>query len=136
VRIEDLDTPRTVNGAANDIFSTLEAYGLHWDKEIYQSRRTAAYEEAFHRLKEVGAVYPCACSRKEIANSALPRGDEWSIPARVVMAFRRDARGGRGGYALIYNNPFALSVVRKHEVEVLLTALLYHRYLMLRLRLS
>jgi glutamyl-Q tRNA(Asp) synthetase len=72
VRIEDLDTPRTVSGAADDILSTLEAYGLHWDEDIiYQSQRTAAYEEAFHSLKEAGVVYPCACSRKEIADSAL-----------------------------------------------------------------
>ncbi|MFZ2541416.1 MAG: tRNA glutamyl-Q(34) synthetase GluQRS [Gallionella sp.] len=72
VRIEDLDTPRTVKGAADDILGTLEAYGLHWDEEvIYQSQRTAAYEAAFQRLKEAGAVYPCCCTRKEIADSAL-----------------------------------------------------------------
>jgi glutamyl-Q tRNA(Asp) synthetase len=72
VRIEDLDTSRTVKGTADEILGTLEAYGLHWDEEIiYQSQRTVAYEEAFHRLKEAGAVYPCACSRKEIADSAL-----------------------------------------------------------------
>lgn len=81
VRIEDLDTPRTVSGAASDILGTLEAYGLHWDEDIiYQSRRAAVYEEAFHRLKDAGAVYPCACSRKEIADSALQRGDELVYP--------------------------------------------------------
>ena len=81
VRIEDLDTPRTVKGAADEILSTLEAYGLHWDEDIiYQSQRTAAYEEAFHRLKEAGAVYPCACSRKEIGDCALQRGDELVYP--------------------------------------------------------
>ncbi|MGC2048218.1 MAG: glutamate--tRNA ligase family protein, partial [Gallionella sp.] len=59
VRIEDLDTPRTVEGAADEILSTLEAYGLHWDEEIvYQSRRTDAYEEAFQRLKKACTVYP------------------------------------------------------------------------------
>ena len=72
LRIEDLDTPRTVKGAADEILSTLEAYGLHWDEGIiYQSQRTAAYQEAFHRLKKTDAIYPCACSRKEIADSAL-----------------------------------------------------------------
>ena len=81
VRIEDLDTPRTVKGAADEILGTLEAYGLQWDENIiYQSQRTAAYEEAFHRLDEAGAVYPCACSRKEIADSALHRGDEFVYP--------------------------------------------------------
>jgi glutamyl-Q tRNA(Asp) synthetase len=81
VRIEDLDTPRTVKGAADEILGTLEAFGLHWDENIiFQSQRTAAYENAFHRLKEAGEVYPCACSRKEIADSALQHGDELAYP--------------------------------------------------------
>src|SRR5574340_245200 len=72
VRMEDLDTPRCVPGAADDILRTLEAFGLHWDGEaIYQSRRSAAYEEALQRLKESGAAYPCCCTRREIADSAL-----------------------------------------------------------------
>ena len=81
VRIEDLDTPRTVKGADYEILGTLEAYGLHWDEDIvYQSQRTATYEEAFNRLQETNAMYPCACSRKEIADSALQRGDELVYP--------------------------------------------------------
>jgi glutamyl-Q tRNA(Asp) synthetase len=98
VRIEDLDTPRTIKGAANEILSTLNAYGLHWDEEIiYQSQRTAAYEEAFHRLKEAGVVYPCACSRKEIADSALQRGDELIYPGtcRNGIAQGKTARAWR-----------------------------------------
>ena len=72
VRIEDLDTPRTLKGAADDILRTLEAFGLNWDETVrYQSQRTAAYEEALQKLQQNGAVYPCACSRKEIADSAL-----------------------------------------------------------------
>ena len=72
VRIEDLDSPRCVPGSADDILHTLEAFGLHWDENIiYQSLRTAAYEEALQRLKESGAMYPCCCTRKEIADSAL-----------------------------------------------------------------
>ncbi|MEO8342405.1 MAG: tRNA glutamyl-Q(34) synthetase GluQRS [Gallionella sp.] len=72
VRIEDLDTARTVKGAADEMLRTLEICGLHWDEDIiYQSQRTEAYAAAFHLLKKTGAVYPCACSRKEIADSAL-----------------------------------------------------------------
>ena len=81
LRIEDLDTPRTVSGAADDILATLEAYGLHWDEDIvYQSLCTDAYEQAFHRLKKDDVVYPCACSRREIADSAMQRGDELVYP--------------------------------------------------------
>jgi len=72
LRMEDLDAPRTVAGAADDILHTLEACGLYWDETIiYQSQRTAAYEDALRELQRIGAVYPCACTRREIADSAL-----------------------------------------------------------------
>ena len=72
VRIEDLDAPRCVLGAADDILCTLEVFGLHWDEPvIYQSQRTDAYEKALQKLQTLGAAYPCACTRKEIADSAL-----------------------------------------------------------------
>ncbi|HEU0188412.1 MAG TPA: tRNA glutamyl-Q(34) synthetase GluQRS [Gallionella sp.] len=72
VRIEDLDAPRCVPGAADDILRTLEVFGLHWDESvIYQSQRTNAYEEALLRLQSIGAAYPCACTRKEVSDSAL-----------------------------------------------------------------
>ncbi len=72
VRMEDLDTPRCVPGAAEDILRTLAAFGLASDEPvIYQSQRTAAYEEALQQLKDAGAAYPCCCTRKEIADSAM-----------------------------------------------------------------
>ena len=72
VRMEDLDIPRCVFGAAEDILRTLEAFGLHSDETvIYQSQRTEAYEEALRKLQASGAVYPCCCTRKEISDSAL-----------------------------------------------------------------
>jgi glutamyl-Q tRNA(Asp) synthetase len=72
VRMEDLDTPRCVPGAVDNILRTLDAFGLHSDEPIlYQSRRTAAYEEALNKLQVSGAVYPCCCTRREIADSAL-----------------------------------------------------------------
>lgn len=72
LRMEDLDRPRCIPGAADDILRTLERYDLHWDGEImYQSRRDAAYEEALERLLEAREVFPCACSRKDIQAAAL-----------------------------------------------------------------
>lgn len=72
VRMEDIDTPRNVPGAADDILRTLEAFGFEWDGAVaYQSRRHAAYGEALASLREAGKVYGCACSRREIADSAL-----------------------------------------------------------------
>jgi glutamyl-Q tRNA(Asp) synthetase len=72
VRMEDLDPPREQPGAADLILKTLEAYGFEWDGAVlYQSRRGDAYESALNRLRENGLLYPCACTRKEIADPAL-----------------------------------------------------------------
>ncbi len=72
VRIEDLDQPRCIPGAADDILRTLESFCLRWDgKVMYQDSRAAAYEAALQQLQDAGMVYRCACTRREIADSAL-----------------------------------------------------------------
>lgn len=71
LRMEDVDTPRNVPGAADDILRTLEIFGFEWDGVVlWQSRRGEAYAAALERLRLAGLAYPCACSRKEIADSA------------------------------------------------------------------
>lgn len=68
VRIEDVDGPRTVPGAADRILRTLEGFGFEWDGEVLvQSRRLDLYHSALVQLQLDGCVYPCACSRSEIA---------------------------------------------------------------------
>lgn len=72
VRMEDLDSPRNVPGAADSILHTLEAFGLHWDESIiYQKNRIANYEIALRKLRAIGKTYLCGCTRKEIADSTL-----------------------------------------------------------------
>lgn len=72
VRIEDIDTPRTVAGADQVILKQLSDLGMHWDGQPwYQSARTCAYEAAFKQLSDAGLIYPCACTRREIADSVL-----------------------------------------------------------------
>jgi glutamyl-Q tRNA(Asp) synthetase len=72
LRIEDVDTPRTVPGAAEAIMAQLHALGLAWDGEIiWQSRRGDAYQAAFDTLAARGLIYGCGCTRREIADSAL-----------------------------------------------------------------
>jgi glutamyl-Q tRNA(Asp) synthetase len=72
LRIEDLDVPRCSPLAAEQILRTLEAFHLYWDGEVvWQSRRTAAYAEALERLKAGSQVFACACTRRELADSAL-----------------------------------------------------------------
>ena len=71
LRIEDLDRPREVVGAAEDIQLTLRAFGFEWDEPaVYQRDRTLAYQAALSRLEALGLLYPCGCSRTEIAKSA------------------------------------------------------------------
>jgi glutamyl-Q tRNA(Asp) synthetase len=72
VRIEDIDYPRCVRGADTDILQTLARLGLVPDEPpVWQSRREALYANALHRLDAAGQLYPCGCSRKEIADSLL-----------------------------------------------------------------
>lgn len=72
LRIEDVDSPRTVAGAAETIMQQLRRLELHWDGDIWwQSRRGDAYQRAFDRLASQGLVYGCGCTRREIADSSL-----------------------------------------------------------------
>ncbi|HPV32953.1 MAG TPA: glutamate--tRNA ligase family protein, partial [Methylotenera sp.] len=60
LRIEDLDKPREIAGAADTILRQLEAFGFEWDGEIiYQSQRHAFYTEAFQQLNAQHLLYPC-----------------------------------------------------------------------------
>jgi glutamyl-Q tRNA(Asp) synthetase len=98
VRIEDLDTPRCVPGAADDILRCLEAFGMQWDGAVlYQSRRGEAYRAALDHLRRDGAIYGCACSRSEIAAAAAPGIDGPVYPGtcRNGLPARRAARAWR-----------------------------------------
>lgn len=67
VRIEDLDPPREVAGAADRILAALERYGLHWDSAVlYQSQRHDAYRAALDWLAQQGLSYACTCTRRRI----------------------------------------------------------------------
>ncbi|NRB24189.1 tRNA glutamyl-Q(34) synthetase GluQRS [Shewanella sp.] len=67
VRVEDIDPPREIAGATDDILRTLAAYGLHWDGDVlYQSNRLDAYQSQIDRLIAQNKAYYCQCSRKQI----------------------------------------------------------------------
>jgi len=75
LRIEDLDTPRVMPGAEQIIRQQLQALGLEHDGCVLrQSERHAAYQNAFDTLVRDGRVYPCACTRREIADSLTRAG--------------------------------------------------------------
>jgi glutamyl-Q tRNA(Asp) synthetase len=93
VRIEDIDRPRTVPGAADDILATLARFGMHADEQpVWQSQRTARYEQALEQLKSTGLIYPCGCTRKEIADSLLH-----AHARNTTLAYPGTCRNGLNG---------------------------------------
>ncbi|NLY64997.1 MAG: tRNA glutamyl-Q(34) synthetase GluQRS [Alcaligenaceae bacterium] len=71
LRMEDIDTPRTVAGADRFIMQQLLALQMQWDGNvIWQSSRLQRYNSVFQALQEQGLIYGCACTRKEIAENA------------------------------------------------------------------
>jgi glutamyl-Q tRNA(Asp) synthetase len=71
VRVEDLDPPREVAGAAETQLRTLEAFGLVSDGPVLrQSERHALYAAALAQLQRDGFAFECACSRSDLAADA------------------------------------------------------------------
>lgn len=96
--MEDVDTPRNAPGAADGILRALERFGFEWDGEVlYQSARIDAYRQALHSLRERNLAFPCACSRREIADSALTRqgGRRYPGTCRSGVALGRTGRAWR-----------------------------------------
>lgn len=89
VRIEDLDPPREMPGAADLILRQLDAFGLEWDGEVrYQSHRHEAYEAALEQLQRQGDLFWCRCSRTDL--SRVP-GAAYPGTCRAFTAPRPDA---------------------------------------------
>jgi glutamyl-Q tRNA(Asp) synthetase len=82
LRLDDLDAQRQVPGMADDIKRTLESFDLLWDGEVAcQSGQLEGYQQYFSALQQAGVVYPCGCSRKEIARStSAPHIEDDCIP--------------------------------------------------------
>lgn len=111
VRIEDLDPPREVKGASDDILRTLEGFGLTWDGPVVQqSERHALYEEALAQLKIEDLAFGCACTRKSLAaldglarypgicrdglpEGVSPRSWRFKMPAGVGLSWNDRGRG-------------------------------------------
>jgi len=96
VRIEDIDHVRALPGAAANIIETLNAFGLYSDEPVlHQSMRSDLYAAALARLTVAGHVYPCACSRADLApfagihpakcvSSAAPRVRRLRVPDATI----------------------------------------------------
>jgi glutamyl-Q tRNA(Asp) synthetase len=98
LRIEDIDPPREVAGAADDILSTLDTYGLHWDQEVsYQSHHLKRYQQILEQLHNDDLVYRCNCTRKQIKalggiyqntcrNKKLAQQSEYALRLKVDIS--------------------------------------------------
>jgi glutamyl-Q tRNA(Asp) synthetase len=98
LRMEDVDAPRCSAAAAGEILRALKAFGLTWDGEaVWQGRRTDAYAAALERLKSAGHVFPCGCTRRELADSAIAPDGATIYPGtcRQGLAAGREARASR-----------------------------------------
>ena len=94
LRIEDLDTPRSVPGATDAILRALDRHGLHWDGPVwYQSQRREGYEAALERLSRAGLAYPCTCTRRELATLSIHASDGGPIyPGHCRDGIRQPGR--------------------------------------------
>jgi glutamyl-tRNA synthetase len=78
LRIEDIDSPRVKPGAADQAVDDLHRLGLDWDGDpIFQTSRFPLYEAALDKLKRSDLVYPCTCTRSDVAAAAsAPHADQ------------------------------------------------------------
>ena len=78
LRVEDLDVPREVPGAADRILRCLESFGLQWDgTPLRQTERASLYREAIAQLEAEGRLYRCACSRQQLQSRRIYPGTCW-----------------------------------------------------------
>lgn len=77
LRMEDLDTQRTSEEFAALVRDDLRWLGLAWDEETApQSRRTAAYDRYFEKLRDEGLLYPCYCTRSRLHSVNAPHASD------------------------------------------------------------
>lgn len=119
LRIDDLDTPRVIAGTADDIMETLESFGLTWDGAVsWQSAAISDYQDAFGQLLSSGDVYPCGCSRREIARtaSAPHQDDDCLTYAGTCRSGMKDGAVIRSWRIRVTDDPIRFHDLRLGEV--------------------
>jgi glutamyl-tRNA synthetase len=93
LRIEDIDSPRIKPGAGALIREDLKWLGLDWDGDaVVQSGRLPLYEDALRRLRDKELVYPCTCTRSDVAQAAsAPHAGHEGPPYPGTCSNRRAA---------------------------------------------
>ena len=97
VRIEDVDTPRCVPGAAHAILQQLATCGMVSDSPVlWQNQRSHAYQTALDTLVTKGWAYPCGCSRKDI-ETAFEATQAQSLARHQAAVYPGTCRNGLNG---------------------------------------
>ncbi|HSQ56851.1 MAG TPA: tRNA glutamyl-Q(34) synthetase GluQRS [Gemmata sp.] len=92
LRIEDIDSPRVKPGAAEEAANDLRWLGLDWDGDaVVQSQRIALHEAALEELKRRELVYPCTCTRSDVAAAASAPHAEHEGPTYPGTCAHRSA---------------------------------------------
>lgn len=101
VRMENIDPPREVAGAADDILRTLESFGFEWDEPVlYQSNRLDAYQAAIDQLQQEDLLYRCFCSRSEIQALGIAGAEGVVYPGTCRTGFSLRDVNSKERYAL------------------------------------
>ena len=94
LRIEDIDGMRSRAALVPEILADLQWLGLRWDGEaVFQSQRLASYAAAGERLKALGLLYPCRCTRGEVLAAATSAGPDGPIYAGTCRSQQVDPKG-------------------------------------------
>jgi glutamyl-tRNA synthetase len=128
LRIEDIDSPRIKPGAAEEAVSDLRWLGLDWDGEpLVQSARLARYEAALEELKRQELVYPCTCTRSDIAAaaSAPHTGDGVTYPGTCshlcvadALALRAEGKAFAWRFRVSDSPPFTDLFVGEQHIDL------------------
>ncbi len=119
LRIEDIDTPRCVPGAAQTIIAQLAACGMLADEPpLYQSQRGALYQEALDQLTTRGLAYPCGCTRQDIAHALAASGQPRERHGELVYPGTcRNGLAGRSARAWRFTSDFSTSESLENDQE-------------------
>jgi glutamyl-Q tRNA(Asp) synthetase len=108
LRLEDIDATRCQEHYEAAIFDDLTWLGLHWPQPVWrQSERLSAYRSALQHLEDLGVVYPCFCTRKELAAIDAPQGPDGPLyPGTcrsLTVSERAERRASAAHYSLRLN---------------------------------
>ncbi len=116
LRIEDLDRERSRREHIDHVMHDFETLGLTWDKgPYYQHDRDEAYRSAFSKLRSLGLVYPCYCTRADLLASSAPHHGEKTVYAGTCRSLGVEERAARDERIALLGDP-----CRKHAAQRLM----------------